>query len=580
MSLWAPLFLGYVALLSLVKNAESTSCAFYCFVLPTRKETFDVAAYQNLSCTHFVYGFSRIRSDMSLHSITSRDNLEIMSPGNLRKFLGLRNMLPDATLLLGIQMTASDIFHDTRHARRTGELINNAARKRHFDGVFVRMEGRSLESSLTQHFLSALSLTPASTSSPTTLAITPRWMWRLGDRIHELVDHVEHIYLDMQELPSSEDTYSVSHIDPLLPSESIPLEDTISGSTDRMLTKGVPAEKIIIGLSSGGRSYRVLGSSGGVNTMGVKEMEGFLLVSECIRSQSENSQARRRRNEGGYSPITAGPLPLSLLVLLVFTDERAASAVILDRFNWTSANFPKQQSLGRKIEWTTQEGLGGIGISSLQFDDPKGKCGAGSYPSHTMIGQMLKCRLKEHHRRPPAQCTRLCYLDDSAEGFDPRALQPHWCSHFVVGPADIQLTDMVELSPSTQEVIANIDRWMQDSEGKPAEIVLSIGARQTSDVWRMELGTVVKRMNLISNIRKVLLKVNASAVVVSWTLGALDSALDPSLLSKFVEDLRDALPKVSTPFCYSASHHVLAKLFEIASLQVLFGQPPCSCETL
>lgn len=42
----------------------------------------------------------------------------------------LRNMLPDATLLLGVQMTASDIFHDTRHARRTGELINNAARKR------------------------------------------------------------------------------------------------------------------------------------------------------------------------------------------------------------------------------------------------------------------------------------------------------------------------------------------------------------------------------------------------------------------------------------------------------------------
>lgn len=110
--------------------------------------------------------------------------------------------------------------------------------------------------------------------------------------------------------------------------------------------------------------------------------------------------------------------------------------------------------------------------------------------------------------------------------------------------------------------------------------MLSIGARQTSDVWRMELGTLVKRMNLISNIRKVrsdadtvvvssntarelqvLLKVNASAVEVSWTLGALDSALDPSLLSKFVEDLRDALPKVSTPF-------------------LLLGQPPCSCETL
>lgn len=71
---------------------------------------------------------------------------------------------------------------------------------------------------------------------------------------------------------------------------------------------------------------------------------------------------------------------------------------------------------------------------------------------------MLKCRLKEHHRRPPAQCTRLCYLDDTAEGFDPRALQPHWCSHFVVGPADIQVGLRQRFSPSNTQQPTLVDR--------------------------------------------------------------------------------------------------------------------------
>ncbi|PIO65125.1 hypothetical protein TELCIR_13221 [Teladorsagia circumcincta] len=88
MILRTSLVLGCLAFLLLIEDAKPTSCAFYCFVVPSRKEALDISSFRNLSCTHFVYGFSRIRSDMSLRSITSRDNLEINSPGNLRKFLG------------------------------------------------------------------------------------------------------------------------------------------------------------------------------------------------------------------------------------------------------------------------------------------------------------------------------------------------------------------------------------------------------------------------------------------------------------------------------------------------------------
>ncbi|VDM55991.1 unnamed protein product [Angiostrongylus costaricensis] len=406
------MFLIVVSLLSLtlINGVQTASCSFYCFVSPALKETFDISFYRNLSCTHFVYGSSRIRPDMSLYGVTARDNMDVMKPGNLRKFLG------------------------------------------HLDGLFIRIDGPILESTISQHFLSAVSMTPSKPSFKTTLAISPRWMWRIGDRLSDLVDYVDHIYIAMEELPSSEDAYSVSHLDPLMSAQSIPLEDTISGCIDKMLNSDIPAKKIIVGLSSGGRTF--------------------------------------------------------------------------------------------KIHWINHQGLGGVGLSSLQLDDPTDRCGLGQYPSHMMIGKMLKCRTRDHHRQPPAQCTRLCYLDKGAEKFDPWSLQPYWCSHLVIGPIDIQLTDAIEISVPVKNLISRVNDWIRKSDDNKAKIVLSIGAQQMNDIWRMELSIPIKRMNLINNIKNTVRFMNASGVEISWTFEPLGSVMDASLLSQFLVDLRTVLPQV------------------------------------
>ncbi|KAK6748394.1 hypothetical protein RB195_001175 [Necator americanus] len=515
---WTWLVVGPLVLLALTTDGKPATCAFYCFVAPSKKETFDVTFYKNLSCTHFVYGFARIRSDMSLRAVTSRDSLELMSPGNMRKFLGLRSTHPHATLLLGVRLTSSDVFQDIRHARLFGGIIASAAREKHFDGVFVRMEGPILESAVSHYFLSAISQSTTSLSSLTTLAITPRWMWRVSNRIHELADQVEHIYLDMEELPTSEDPYAVTHIDPLMPSESVPLEDTISGCTDRLINSGVPPEKIVVGLNSGGRTFKVRNPSSTIHG-DIAMHRGSRLSLQDVCHSSSFAQ-----------------------------DTRAASTLIISRTNWTSVNFPKEQSLGKKIEWITQEGLGGIGLSSLQMDDPKGKCGAEAYPSHTLIAKMLRCRVREYVRQPSAQCTRLCYLDEGAEEFDPRLLQPYWCSHFVIGPADIQFTDAVEVTPAVQNLLVRVNKWAEEVDGKRPKTILSIGARQTSDVWRMELGNPIKKKNLISNIKTMARAMNVSGVEIAWTNGALDKLMDSPLLSQFLIDLRTVLPRSLTIF--------------------------------
>ncbi|KAJ1350785.1 hypothetical protein KIN20_006661 [Parelaphostrongylus tenuis] len=340
-------------------------------------------------------------------------------------------------------------------------------------------------------------MAPSTSSFKTTLAISPRWMWRVGDKLSHLVDYVDHVYIVMEELPSSEDAYSVSHLDPLLPSQSIPLEDTISGCVDRMLNNDVPAEKIIVGLSTGGRTYKVRSPSS--------------IVYGDIATEAGTRQ--------GLQDICQS--------IKVSFDSDAANAVVLQgKTKWTSANFPKEQSLGKKMRWISQKGLGGVGLSSLQLDDPSGKCDLGHYPSHMMIGKLLKCRTRDHDRHPPAQCTRLCYLDKDAKKFDPWSLQPHWCSHIVIGPVNIQLTDDLEISSPVKKSFS------------------SIGAQQTNDIWRIELSSPFKRRNLINNIKKVVRATNASGVEVSWTLDTLDFVQDSLLLSQFLTDLSTMLPHV------------------------------------
>ncbi|KJH44104.1 glycosyl hydrolase, family 18 [Dictyocaulus viviparus] len=500
-SRWMSVIFGSLLFLAIMKVAATDACAFYCFVSPGMKGTFEIDSFRNLSCTHFVYGFSRIRPDMSLRGVTARDNLEVTSPGNLRKFLGLRNTHPNSTLLLGIHLLSHDVLHDIRQIRETSKNLVDIVRRNYKD---------------TPKQEQALSMQPSSLPLfRRTLAISSRWMWRVADKLNELVDYVDHVYIVMEELPSSEDKYSVSHLDPLMPSDSIPLEDTISGCIDTMLSKGVPAEKIIVGLSSGGRTYKVHHPE--------STLHGEIAVKPHMRQGLQDICQ--------YSKLSF--------------DSNAACAVILQgKTNWTSSNFPNEQSLGKKIKWIAQEGLGGVGIFSPQFDDPMGKCELGPYPSHNLIGKMLKCRVRNHPRRHrSAQCTRLCYVDNDAEQFNPWSLLPHWCSHFVIGPVDIQLSDNVEISTRVKNLINRIQEWIRNSDDNKSRIVLSIGAQQTNDIWRVEVGTPIKRKNLINNINNVVNALNASGVEISWTFEPLDAFMDSSLLSQFLVDLNTVLPK-------------------------------------
>ncbi|KHJ81711.1 hypothetical protein OESDEN_18601 [Oesophagostomum dentatum] len=85
------------------------------------------------------------------------------------------------------------------------------------------------------------------------------------------------------------------------------------------------------------------------------------------------------------------------------------------------------------------------------MDDPKGRCGAGPYPSHMLIGKFTDA----------VEVNRMCII----------------------------------LSAS--------NKWASEVDGMQPKTILSIGAQQSNDVWKMELGNPIKKKNLINNIKTV-----------------------------------------------------------------------------
>uniref|UniRef100_A0A1I7WMM5 SASA domain-containing protein n=1 Tax=Heterorhabditis bacteriophora TaxID=37862 RepID=A0A1I7WMM5_HETBA len=368
-------FFAFLTYLTITLTAPQ--CAFYCFVNPTAKEVLDISQYRNLPCTHFVYGFAELKDEITLKDITVNDHMAAMSIGNLRRFLG------------------------------------------RFDGIFIHIEGSQLASSACSLFLGAISTASASLPCLPTLGLSSRWMWRAANRLRDLSDHVEHMYLMMEELPSSEDPYSVTHIDPLHQSESIPIEDSISGCTHKMMESGVPAEKIVVGLSCGAKTYTVHDPSAAMHG-------GFAMKAGVRRSWQDICG-----NNG------------------TLLDKTSASLTIEMKTSWTSANSPELNTLGRKISWISQEGFGGIGFSSLQWDDPSNKCGNGPFPTHSMVNKF---------------------------------------------------SDVVKATANTINLLKRIDQWRAEIGESAPKVILSIGAQQTNDVWRVELANSWKRQQLVKSI--------------------------------------------------------------------------------
>ncbi|GMS96837.1 hypothetical protein PENTCL1PPCAC_19012, partial [Pristionchus entomophagus] len=473
---------------------RAKGCALYCFITPEKRERVDFSLYSNLNCTHIVYGFGEMTTDSHYRGPSTQDEATHSYSGNFYYLRKLKKGNPTASILLGVHLNQRDSMISSPPSRvKLASSLVRVARDLHLDGLFLRVDRPFIDNSRFSHFFKDLST--LNKTLPTTLGVPLPLVAHSMTHLLDAAPFVERLHL-----MSAPDLQKIGQVDPLLPTVATPPEQTISYHVRHLAEKGVPKRKIVVGLSAGAVVYR-----------------NFL--AESIRQEAEG------RMHGLHE--TCGTIGERML------DSATASETVRSGHTWITSNAPTEASLGRKVRWLTSAGFGGVGIQSLHRDDPKGECQmqGGAFPALRMATDNLECREKPNNVRG---CKRLCYVN-SARPLE--KLQPAACSHIVV-EATLTPLGEVKLSPEGHETA----RWhrMWHVALKP-RLVISLGARQTSDVWRIALAVQYTRRALIKQMQELMTEFRASGVEVSWSLGNLDFPSDAIVLEALLVEMRETM---------------------------------------
>ncbi|GMT25976.1 hypothetical protein PFISCL1PPCAC_17273, partial [Pristionchus fissidentatus] len=485
-----------------IDKGEKKACALYCFITPEKTEKVDFSLYKNLSCTHFVYGFGDVSSDLQLRGPSMHDEPTHSYPGNFHYLRSVKSSNPTSSLLLGVHLNQRDSIVSSPHSRKKlASSLLQSIRDLHLDGIFLRVDRPFIDNSRFARFFEDM----ASLNSSLSIVLgVPLPL--VSHSLPHLLD--SHQYVQAVCLMSTPSLDKIAQLDPLLPSATTPPEQTISYHAKALAAKGVPKRKIIIGLSASSVVYKNY-------------------LQDSLREEAEGRLAPLQETCGTTGEMTV--------------DKATASQMVKTGNTWIASNAPTEQTMGRKVRWLTSAGYGGIGLQSLSHDDPKGNCSSikgGAFPLLRITAANMECTEPSAY---PKGCTRLCYIN-SMEKLE--HLAPTACSHVVV-EATLTVLGEVKLTPEGEATAKWIRAWHTDN--KPM-LVISLGARQTSDIWRIALSVQFTRNAIIAQLQALLTEWKAGGVEVSWTLGPLDFPTDASNLDSLLLEMRQKYGKDTALF--------------------------------
>ena len=120
--------------------------------------------YENLACTHIVYGFATISPGYKLESPTSFDEVEATGqPGNYEKVQWLKKDNPDRKTLLGIDTKKLDFISSNYTRTTVAKEAVESARWHGFDGIFLYVDDDRMFNFEMENFLETLKAQAEST---------------------------------------------------------------------------------------------------------------------------------------------------------------------------------------------------------------------------------------------------------------------------------------------------------------------------------------------------------------------------------------------------------------------------------
>jgi len=165
---------------------------------------------------------------------------------------------------------------------------------------------------------------------------------------------------------------TLGHNSPLFPIEQG--ASAVSTIVEYYSKNGAPSEKIVISLPTYGRSFNL------------KSLDKFDIGAE-VSSAGTGGKITKTKGFLSYGEICQWLSGEN--VTLVWDNEEGVPFAYSSDGIWVG--FDDERSLQGKVAWLKEQGLGGVNVQSLEFDDFTGKsCGAGKFPLLKAINKELQ----------------------------------------------------------------------------------------------------------------------------------------------------------------------------------------------
>ncbi|KAI6188091.1 Protein of unknown function DUF842 domain containing protein [Aphelenchoides besseyi] len=518
-----------------------------------------VDAAKNLNCTHVVYGYALIDQHQNLHDPNVND---------FPMAATLQKQQQPTKLLLAIREKERINFIDSSHTR--AKVINNIIQKavfHYFDGIFLDLRSTSLLSFHYENFVRELRTelnvrATATSQKPLQLvvAVNAQNVFEAHRKLGTFAHMVDQLYLKSDEVISAVDENTAVLVEPLYGDTETQLLDTISETAESIVSAGVPAEQVVIGLSSWARGYN-LASNSAVNGAPVSD---FVRMDDSMRSDGRFA----------FQEICE----LANSTELIHHDKSCAVSFVLNETQFFSYNPPRHKSVARKIRWISSHGYGGIGIMQLEADDPTNHCGLGEYPLATAIAKQFKCSKRQHDQEKTTSCNRVCIYRPNVNHISYESLMPNWCSHIVV--SSIEFKDDGSIS-ETKEFKSAITEYAKWSVIRKPFLILSIGAEMNWNQWDSLITNSSARHVFVQNARQIYVDSNAHGLELSL-LDPIEVSAEITQkvqtdFSNLLEELRKEMPKSAlifvtvTPFLTFANAYSVDMLNRNTDFIILEG---------
>ncbi|KAI6215039.1 Chitinase-like protein C25A8.4 [Aphelenchoides besseyi] len=438
-----------------------------------------------------------------------------------------------AKLFLAIREKERINFIDSSYAR--AKVINNIIQKavfHYFDGIFLNLRSTSLLSFHYENFIRELRTelnvrATATSQKPLQLvvAVNAQNVFEAHRKLGTFAHMIDQLYLKSDEIISAVDENTAVLVEPLYGDTHTQLLDTISETAESIIAAGVPAEQIVIGLSSWARGYN-LASNLTVNGAPVYD---FVQMDDSMRS------------DGRFALQEVRDL---VAIYRYFCSDFGAVSFVLNETQFFSYNPPQHESVARKIRWISSHGYGGIGVMQLEADDPTNHCGLGKYPLATAIAKQFKCSKRQHDQEKTTSCNRVCIYRPNVDHISYERLMPNWCSHIVVSSIEFKGDGSISETNEFKGAIVEYAKW---SVTRKPFLILSIGAEMYWNHWNSLITNSSARHVFVQNARQIYVDSNAHGLELSL--------LDPievseeiaqkvqTEFSNLLDELRKEMPK-------------------------------------